>query len=261
MPKILLSSKSHSNLAAKVSKQSKRNLHSWNKLIFANLLFSIVLCACMVKEKSSATLHTDGLIPPWDSAYFNPRSLTGYIHKDPESTFTLFNAIARLDSMAGSQSSWTAQPEANDSLRLSQMVDTGFVFPQNPEAIMPYAYDDSFRDDTLFRYAFGNGMFTVDHPCASIIVFSGKFLHPAKWLRNGLTVKEIIQAIGKPRYQQPGILRYLTKVPGARPATHPDDTLSTAADYNTFDIFEGITLYFAHDSLFAAVLQRSQPCH
>jgi hypothetical protein len=157
--------------------------------------------------------------------------------------------------------SWKAEADAVDTLRVSQVLDTAFIFPQNPEATMPYGYDDSFRDDTLYRNAFGNGLYMQDHPCASTFVLSGHFLHPARWVRKGMKTEDIIAALGTPLYRQQGVLRYLSHHPSTPPESRAGDTLSTKSDYNAYEIFEGVNFYFRNDSLFAAVLQKSQPCH
>jgi hypothetical protein len=224
----------------------------------AALLF---LCGCLVKDKSDKPLKNGGLTPPWDPARFQPKRLEGYAYTGPESLFTVFTAIGRLDSLAGDPKQWKPDPDAVDTLRISQLFDTGFVFPQNPEAVMPYGYDDSFRDDTLYRNFYGNGLFIQDHPCATTYVLSGQFLHPARWLRTGLKEKDIIAALGKPLYGQEGVLRYLSHHPGPVPPRKEDDTISTAPDYSAYEIFEGVNFYFQSDSLFATVLQKSQPCH
>lgn len=224
-------------------------------------LAALLLCGCLVKEKHPKVLDAGGMTPPWDPAKFTPKRLDGYAYPGPESLFTVFGRIARLDSLCGSPDAWKADPEAVDTLRISQLLDTAFAFPQNPEASMPYGYDDSFRDDTLYRNAYGNGLFTQDHPCAATYVLSGRFVHPAKWLSTGLKREEITKALGKPTYAQEGVLRYLSHHPSTPDPREVADTLSTAAVYNAYEVFEGVNFYFQDDSLFAAVLQESQPCH
>ena len=228
---------------------------------FAVSALALFLSSCLVRDKSDKPLPSGGMTPPWDSAHFMPKRLDGFVYAGPESTFAVFREIALIDSLSGNHKDWKADPEAIDTMRVSQLFDSGFLFPQNPEASMPYAYDDSFRDDTLFRNAYGNGLFIQEHPCAITYVLSGQFLHPAKWLRTGLKEEQILESMGKPLHRQPGVMRYLAKHPGIPPPADPEDTLSTAADYSTFDVFEGVNFYFRSDSLFAAVLQRSQPCH
>lgn len=221
----------------------------------------IALCGCLIKDKTDKPLSTGGLVPPWDPAKFTPKHLEGFTYPDSAGTFDVFGEIARLDSLAGDPKTWKVDGESVDTLRVSQMLDTGFVFPQNPSAVMPYGYDDSFRDDTLYRNSYGNGLFTQDHPCAATWVLTGQFLHPAKWLKTGLKTKDILAALGHPMYQQDGVMRYLSRHAGTPPPHAEDDTLSTATDYSVYDVYEGVNLYFRADSLFAAVLQRSQPCH
>lgn len=218
------------------------------------------LNACLIKERSEKPAAA-ALVPPWDPAKFTPKRLDGPAAPDSGKGFAIFDSLARIDNLAGDPTGWKPEPNAIDTLRIDALFDTGFVFPQNPEASVPYAYDDSFRDDTLWRNAFGNGLYTQDHPCAFIYVLAGEFLHPARWLKRGLREQEILAALGTPVFRQPGVLRYLSRHPGPRPEGNPEDTLAAAADYSAYDVFEGVNLYFAQDSLFAAVLQKSQPCH
>jgi hypothetical protein len=227
----------------------------------AGLLLCGSLAGCLLKDKPDKALSSGGLTPPWDPAKFMPKTLEGFAYAGPESLFTVFGEIARLDSLVGDPKSWKADPDAVDTLRVSQVLDTAFIFPQNPEASMPYGYDDAFRDDTLYRNAFGNGLYMQDHPCAATFVLSGQFLHPAKWVRKGMKAEDITAALGTPLYRQQGVLRYLSHRPSPPPEKREGDSLSTASDYSAYEIFEGINFYFRNDSLFAAVLQKSQPCH
>jgi len=163
--------------------------------------------------------------------------------------------------LGGEPKTWKPIRGAVDTLRVSQMFDTGFVFPQNPESVMPYGYDDSFRDDTLYRTFYGNGLFTQDHPCAATYILSGQFLHPARWVKTGMKQDDIIAALGNPLYRQNGVLRYLSHHPFHAPPTGEADSSSTAREYIGYEVFEGVNFYFHGDSLFAAVLQKSRPCH
>lgn len=218
----------------------------------------LALCGCLMKERPEKPAAA-ALMPPWDPSRFAPKQVEA--SPDTGHVFAVFDSIARIDSLAGDPKGWKAEEGAVDTLRIEHLFDTAFVFPRNPEASIPYAYDDSYRDDTLWRNSYGNGLFTQDHPCAANYVLSGEFLHPAKWLKTGLSGEDIVRALGNPSYRQPGVLRYLSKHPGPEPERAPVDTLSTAADYSSYDIYEGVNLYFERDSLFAAVLQKSGPCH
>lgn len=230
-------------------------------IVLATLLLCGSLTGCLIKDKPEKALTSGGIAPPWDPAKFMPKSLEGFAYPGPESLFTVFGEIARLDSLVGDPKTWKAESDAVDTLRVSQVLDTAFAFPRNPEATMPFGYDDSFRDDTLYRNAYGNGLFMQDHPCASTIVLSGQFPHPAKWVRKGMQAEAITAALGVPLYRQQGVLRYLSHRPSPPPQNQAGDTLSTASDYNAYEIFEGVNFYFSNDSLFAVVLQKSQPCH
>lgn len=217
-------------------------------------LLLLALVSCSKEDTNAKDLERGALNPPWDSPAFTPRELEGLETGALDSVFFLFNVIGMIDSLSGERKTWKMQEDAVDTVTLAQMLDTGFVFPQSPTASLPYAYDDSYRDDTLYRHAYGNGLFTQDHPCASIYIMSEPFLHPARWLKAGLREEEILQALGQPAFRQQNVLRYFSK---HRPVTASGDS---AGQYEP-DVFEGVNFYFLKDSLFAAVLHRSQPCH
>jgi hypothetical protein len=221
---------------------------------------AVLLAGCLVKEKQGKSAAA-ALIPPWDPAKFAPKQLDGEAFPDSARTFAVFDSIAHIDSLSGDPKNWKPEKNAIDTLRLEALFDTGFVFPQSPEAAIPYAYDDSYRDDTLWRSAYGNGLFTQDHPCALNYVLTGQFLHPARWLKRGLKERDIVTALGTPAYRQPGVLRYLSMHRDMGPEASGAESSSTVRDSSAYDVYEGVNLYFAADSLFAAVLQKSQPCH
>jgi hypothetical protein len=240
----------------------KDRAHMLTAIVTAFLCVAfLILSGCMVKDKSGNGLRSGDLTPPWDSTHFNPQRLEGYVYPGPESTFSVFGKIAKLDSLCGNHAEWKADPKAMDTLRINQLYDTGFLFPENPEATMAYGFDDTFRDDTLYRKAFGNGLFTQDNPCAATTILSGEFLHPAKWLRAGLTKNEVVQAMGTPLYNQTGVLRYFARHKNATASSPSQDSTTNSSGSASFDVFEGANLYFQGDSLFAAMLQKSQPCH
>lgn len=224
-------------------------------------LAAAVLIACQAKDKSEKTLSSGSMNPPWNAPEFTPKAVEGRAPAASDSLFAVFKEIARLDSAAGDPKTWKADSTAADTLRLAQLFDTAFVFPQSPTATMPYAYDDTYRDDTLYRSAFGNGLFTQDHPCAETYVLSDGFLHPAQWLKAGLTQAEMVGALGRPAYWQgdtaDAVLRYLSKHMETPPA--PADSAVKPGD--PYAVYEGANFYFLGDSLFAAVLQKSRPCH
>jgi hypothetical protein len=110
---------------------------------------------------------------------------------------------------------------------------------------MPYAYDSYYRDDTLFRKFYGNGLFDQEHPCVESWVLSAPFLHPARWVSSGQTQEEIVAALGAPFKRHPLQIRYRWKSgPTGDSEAH----------------FESMRFYFAQDSLYAVLLQRSKPC-
>lgn len=213
-------------------------------------LSALVLLGCLSKDRTNATLGSDGLTPPWDSTHFAAKQLVGYMGQASDSQFSIFKTITNIDSQLSVQKKWDADPDAIDTVKGSQIFDTSFVYPLNSVATMAFGYDDSFRDDTLFRYDYGNGLFTQDNPCAKTTILSGQFLHPARWLRSGLKSEEIISALGTPLYNQGKVLRYLSQ----HLEKAPTDSIPTK-------IFEAVNFYFQEDSLFAAVIQHSQPCH
>ena len=232
---------------------------------------ALLLAACMVKEKPEKPLGSGALTPPWSPVRFEPKRLEGYAFAGPESLFAVFEHIARLDSLSGDPRAWQVDAESGTGPTIGQLLDTGFVFPEHAEAVMPYGYDDSFRDDTLFRHAYGNGLFAQDQPCAETYVLSGNFLHPARWLRAGMGREYILGILGNPAYNHPGVLRYLSRRNAAAPTREeeeaPDRDEADAEDAmagppeEPEDVFEGVNFYFEGDSLFAAVLQKSRPCH
>ena len=210
----------------------------------------ITLVGCLEKEPGGGKLGAGGMTPPWDSAHFVPKHLEDYTSQASDSQFALFNAIAIIDSESGDQKKWQRNKRAVDTVRGNQIFDTGFVFPPHPEAAMAFGYDDVYRDDTLFRYSYGNGLYTQDHPCAKTTLLSGQFEHPARWLNAGLKAEDIMNALGKPLYTQKNVLRYLS---------HRVEKSKT--DTTQLEIYEGVNFYFQRDSLIAAVIQHSQPCH
>jgi len=217
---------------------------------FALITFMITFMGCMEKEPGGGKLGSGGMTPPWDSAHFVPKHLEGYSSPASDSLFTVFKVIASIDSESGDQKKWERNKRAIDTVRGNQIFDTGFVFPPNPEAAMAFGYDDVYRGDTLFRYSYGNGLYTQDHPCAKTTILSGQFEHPARWLNAGLKAEDIMNALGKPLYTQKNVLRYLS---------HRVEKSKT--DTTQLEIYEGVNFYFQRDSLIAAVIQHSQPCH
>jgi hypothetical protein len=241
-----------------------RSPHGISVLLVAKgcltLLVALGLSACSKEDENAKSLESGALNPPWDSPTFTPKELPGYLYEGPDSLFFVFQVIGMIDSLGGPRSTWTLEDEPATNVAIHQMFDTGFVFPRTPLATRPYAYDDSYRDDTLYRNAYGNGLFTQDHPCAATYVLTDPFLHPARWLKAGLKESEITEALGNPAFRSRGVLRYFSR----RAPEIPGEGESAAAgrsEYDIHDVYEGINFYFRKDSLFAAVLHRSQPCH
>lgn len=235
------------------------------RILTPALLLGVLLASCSKEEQRGKALESGALNPPWDSPAFTPRELENLDFTQPESLFFVFKVISMIDSLGGDRKTWTLQENASDSFTLAQLFDSAFVFPQSPVASLPYAYDDSYRDDTLYRNYFGNGLFTQDNPCAQTFVVTDPFLHPARWLKAGLKQEEIIHALGAPSFRQKGVLRYFSRRPAPEPAPGADPAAAEAAasrsEYDSFPVMEGVNFYFMSDSLFAAVLHRSQPCH
>ena len=169
--------------------------------------------------------------PSLGSRQVHPQAVGGPAYLDSARAFAVFDSIARIDSLAGDPKGWKPEKGAIDTLRMDALFDTGFVFPQNPAAVMPYAYDDSYRDDTLWRSAYGTGLFTQDHPCALNYVLAGQFLHPAKWLKRGLKEEDILAGSGEPPSTASPACCVISRSSRARgPGDNADDTSSTVAD-------------------------------
>jgi len=213
------------------------------------LLFPfLLLWGCLVKDKGAKTSAT--WTPPWDSAQKAPRALTGKPGLASDSFFLIFPMMERIDSLVAVSPERVFPKNSIDTLRMNHLFDTGFVFPTKTEASIPYAYDDYYRDDTLFRKYYGFGLYEQEHPCVETYVLSGTFQHPSHWLKSGLHEEEIISSLGTPAMRHPLELRYLWQAVPAK--TTQSDTLGQ---------FESIRLYFEADSLYAALLQRSKPCY
>ncbi len=206
----------------------------------------LVLSACQQKEKTKTAASW---LPAWDSIAYAPRRLTGLPDTGADSLFAVFDTMEAADSLAqDTQAVRPGHPE--DTVRIGDLFDTNFVFPPDPVAVTPYAFDDAYRDDTLFRKAYGNGLFEQEHPCVESWVISGDFPHPSLWLRSGMTAEAIRAALGTPFLQQPRELRYRWQG-----RARPD---STGGDSTTR--YESMRFYFLRDSLYAVLLQRSKPC-
>lgn len=229
-------------------------------LMLPALIAGLALWACSKEDARGKELASGALNPPWDSPTFTPRELEGMDFGQPDSLFYVFKVIAMIDSLSGDRKTWKMEEDAADTITIAQMLDSAFVFPPTPVASIPYAYDDSYRDDTLYRNYFGNGLFTQDHPCAETFLVTDPFLHPARWLKAGLKQAEIVRALGNPAFSHRGVLRYFSR--HASPAPAPSQDSSKApSEYEAYDVMEGVNFYFMSDSLFATVLHRSQPCH
>jgi hypothetical protein len=228
--------------------------------LLPSFLVVLAILACSKEEKQGKALESGALNPPWDSPAFTPRELETVDFDQPDSLFFVFKVIAMIDSMTGDRKSWTLNENAVDTVTLAQMFDSAFVFPSSPVASIPYAYDDSYRDDTLYRHYYGNGLFTQDHPCAQTYVVADPFLHPARWLKAGLKQAEIINALGTPSFSHKGVLRYFRRMEAPAPA-EGSDSVKARSEYDMHPTLEGMNFYFRSDSLFAAVLHKSQPCH
>jgi hypothetical protein len=155
-----------------------------------------------------------------------------------------------VDSMVSVSNERMFPEHAVDTLRIQDLFDTGFVFPAVPEATMPYAFDDTYRNDTLFRKYYGNGLFEQEHPCVESFVLTGEFLHPARWLESGMTQTETMASLGIPFVKHPAQLRY---------RWHSDPTHNHQGADSVLH-YESMRFYFENDSLFAVLLQKSKPC-
>jgi hypothetical protein len=220
------------------------------------IIATLALAGCLAKEK-----HQDAkrFSPPWDQGQEPLHQLEGYVKDGPDSLFEVFEEMARIDSGAGPRQGWTYEPGSPDTLRVHHLVDTSFSFPEKPLDTYAFAYDETYRDDTLFRKAYGNGLFIEEHPCADVWVVSDPFMHPVRWLTKGMTQDEILNNMGPPSLKHKGALRYLYRdQPEIDGLASPD---GEAPPLSEFQRVEGAHFYFNETGLFAAVFQRSRPCH
>lgn len=214
------------------------------------------LSGCLAKDKQS---ESKPFVPPWDQGQEPLYQLEGYVKEGSDSLFGVFTEMAKIDSLAGPRQKWTYEPGSPDTLRVHHLVDTAFTFPEFPLDTYAYAYDETYRDDTLFRKAYGHGLFVEEHPCAHVWVSQDPFMHPVRWLKAGMTPSDIENTMGPPSLKHKGALRYLYRdepeIDGlAEPEAHP-------AQDPGYTHVEGAHFYFNESGLFAAVFQRSRPCH
>lgn len=220
----------------------------WSRVAPTTLaVFAVLLGGCLQKEKSKPIPKS--WVAPWDSGQHAPRSLTDFHYEGPESLFTVFRKMEVADSLVLASKDTVKPENPTDTLRIYDLFDTGFVFPAQPEATRPYAYDDAYRDDTLFRKFYGGGLYEQENPCVETYVLSGEFLHPAKWLRAGMQEEDLIAALGVPQVKHPTQLRYLWH-------SKPEDK----SEGDSLIHYESVRFYFEKDSLYAALLQQSKPC-
>jgi hypothetical protein len=217
-----------------------------------SLFMAFVFNGCLTKEKHS---KGDRINPPWENGQENLQKLEANSPAESDSTFQIFQQMATIDSEAGPKQKWTYEAGSPDTLRVFNLVDTGFIFPEKPLQTYAYAYDDTYRDDTLFRKAYGNGLYTEDHPCANVWIVSPPFIHPVRWLIAGMTSQDIETAMGPPSLRHPNAMRYFYR-------DMPTNTRKkSSTDDPEEQNIEGIHFYFKRDSLFAAVFQKSRSCH
>ncbi len=216
------------------------------------LLGGLSLVACMTKDKQG---QGQRVAPPWDNGQETLLQLEGYARSGSDTLFQIFKTIESIDSAAGPRQQWQYEPGSPDTLRVQHLVDTNFVFPDQAADVYAYAYDETYRDDTLFRLAYGNGLYTEEHPCAEVWIITTPFIHPVRWLKAGMSEQDIEGTMGRPSLRHPGALRYLYR-------DDPEVDIAGGGDKIPREQrVEGVHFYFQQDSLFAAVFQRSRPCH
>jgi hypothetical protein len=232
----------------------RRDLSIFSVRLF--LLLPLFMWGCLAKEKRR---EVKTYTPPWDNGREVLQELEGYAPSDSDTVFTVFREMARIDSLAGPRQQWQYEPNSPDTLRVHHLIDTAFDFPEKAEGRQAFAYDETYRDDTLFRLAYGNGLFIEEHPCTDVWIATPPFMHPTRWLRAGMSEKDVIKAMGTPSLRHENALRYLYRddahVGGP---TSSDSSLAPLAD---FQHIEGIHFYFKNGGLFAAVFQRGRACH
>lgn len=215
-------------------------------------VLGLCLNACMTKDKQS---QRQRVAPPWDNGQETLLQLQGYARSGSDSLFQIFKTIESIDSAAGPRQQWQYEPGSPDTLRVQHLVDTNFVFPDQATDAYAFAYDETYRDDTLFRLAYGNGLYTEEHPCAEVWVITSPFMHPVRWLKAGMSEQDIEGTMGRPSLRHPGALRYLYR--DDPQSNEPGQEGGMPREQRV----EGVHFYFKQDSLFAAIFQRSRPCH
>ena len=189
--------------------------------------------------------------PPWESPRISLTPLENFQYQGPESLFTVFQKIGKADTEADTSGETLFPIGATDSVRIGWLFDTSFVFPGHVRATMPFAYDRMFSRDTLYRRAYGNGLFTEEYPCADTYVLAGDLQHPAEMLRRGMKEDEVVGALGIPSMRSRSQICY-------RWCSQSGHFLRFTASKARY---ESVRCYFENDSLYAIKLRKSGHCY
>ncbi len=210
------------------------------------LILPLLFWGCLEKDKLGKS--SDSWLPGWDTTLSVPSQIPDSGSLLLDSVFEVFAKMEKTDSMIKASKELVYPKNPEDTLRIHHLFDSGFVFPQNPDFIRPFAFDHVYREDTLFRKSYGNGLFVQEHPCVTSWILSEQFPHPAKWMREGLHQAEIVTNLGTPWSIHPQEIIY-------RWVSHEKPKSSLEIEYK-----EAMRFYFEKDSLFAVLLQKPKPC-
>ena len=220
---------------------------------FLGLSFSVLVAGSFAHagspDKAKAAYFQSR--PPWESPKITLTPLQDFHYQGPESLFTVFEKMGKADSDADTSGETLFPVAATDSIRIGDLFDTGFVFPRHVRATMPFAFDRMFSRDTLYRRAYGNGLFTEEYPCADTYVLAGDLQHPAEMLRTGMKQEEVVGVLGIPAMKSRSQICY-------RWCSQPGRMLRFGISKARY---ESIRCYFENDSLYAIKLRKSSNCY
>lgn len=228
------------------------------RLRIPSVIASIVLGAWLASgcqlDKKEDEIETGSLEREWRSHLVR---LDGRIDKDADSAFAVFRDMQAVDSLAADPALHPAGEEAVSVFSPDQLLDTLFRFPRDPRVRQAYSLPEAGSPDTLYRKAYGNGLFVEDRPCREAIVLSENFLHPARWIRSGLKPADIEANLGTASRKGEGFLLYRMPRSGRSPLLR---TGARSPSSEGRGAYTSAQFYFKEDSLFAAVLERGSAC-
>lgn len=189
--------------------------------------------------------------PAWSSSNIFIKGLRDYRVGTGENSFAVFDKMEKADNEADISEDTEYPENVSGSIRIRDIYDPAFIFPSRSRASTPYAVDRYYSRDTLYRESFGNGLFTEEFPCSITRVITGQLQYPAMMLRPGMTVMEVINALGIPDMKHRSTICYRWCSAKKRPA----------ATENSSELrYESIRCYFENDSLYAIKVRQSRKC-